>query len=385
MVALDLIVFQGKRSQTGSAFQAEFPDVKFPETTYGFDEIKTRMEGGKVRAVLPIWNSHAGEVTISHALSMLFEEKTRLYHLWPQRIIFVCLGKSKDVSAIKNIISVSVAEQQCSLYLNTNQFKFENGGPTTKSYEKFKANHEYGAVLVAPGYEDCGYPVLCPDASNPINFTTFALLASSDSEKWDANEWGLLASKIGDGSKIFTAIQLPLNKVLTDLQEDLFDRLIDDAQTVEDIPKVLFVAVHEYSKCRLLIEAGGEFIPPEMLGEDGASEDIKVVPNVGTPAHEYTDRVESFVSETFSSASGDFIKHQGTKTCFFACPALGIFTHGYEVTATEFVVRQVIKKNFDFIDRGGSCNLVQKQFYEKYKTAYWVSGADFMAFEDVGV
>lgn len=256
---------------------------------------------------------------------------------------------------------------------------------TTKAYEKFKNDVSYEAVLCAPGSNEDQFNVFCKNAANPINFTTFALLGSPDSSSWRDAEWGQLSDKVSKVNRVFTALQIPFNKTFTDSQEELFDSLIEDAVTIADVPKVLFVAKYDHSNCRLLIEAGEEFEPSAVLGEDGADEDISILTDVGRSAEKYSDRIKEFLSEYDILESNDFIRHKGTKTCFFACPALGIFTHGFETDVTEFIVLQLIKKCFNLLGRldPNDTDEVAHALYEKYEKQYQEFGIDFIEFVDV--
>jgi hypothetical protein len=385
MTVPDIIVFKGQKSQTGIAFQKEFPGVGFEETDYEFSDIKDIMLGKSLQVALPIWNSHAGEVTVSFALSMIFDEEARLYLLWPDEIKFECLTRKTEDSSKKKLISVSVAEDQCSKFIKVNKYVFSRASSTTKAYEEFKEDDSYEAVLCAPGTNVDQFNILNANAANPINFTTFALLGSLDSRDWGDVEWGQLSNKVCKKNRVFTALQIPFNKTFSDSQEELFDSLIEDAATIADVPKVLFVAKYDLSNCRILIEAGEGFEPSEVLNEDGADEDISLLTDVGRSAEKYSDRIKEFLREYDILESNDFIRHKGTKTCFFACPALGIFTHGFETDVTEFIVLQLIKKCFNLLGRldPNGTDTAAHALYEKYEKQYQDSGVDFIEFVDV--
>lgn len=375
-----LIVFKGHASQTGLAFTEEFANVPYQDTKYEFDEIRDLIKGGSCQVALPIWNSHYGEIDISHALSMLFDELARLYMLWPKSIEFECITKEDNLPANIAAISVKVARIQCSEFVTQDNVTFTGVDSTTEAYELFKSQEEYNAALVAPGQNIDNYKLYEADVSNPINFTTFALLASKDSGNWDVVDWGQLADRVTHIQKIFSGIQMPFSDQLSESQEELFDRLIDDAISIDDVPKVLFVSRHDDSKCRLILEADHEFVPTEILDEDGSDEYIRVLPDVGQSAEEYSKRIESFLQDKEYFKEADFLYHKGTHSCFFACPILGIITHGFDDVLTEFFVRQMIRKCFELLDSGAPSTPEQRSLFEKHKNSYYEHGIDFVSF-----
>lgn len=388
----ELIVYSGRTSQTGISFQKEFERVAFEDTTYTFDQIHESFSQGKLQiAALPIWNSHKGEVTISHAVSMIFQEEARIFRLWPEKIIFECLVR--EGVEVKKITSVSVAKQQCSKFIDENGYTdcFDPDPPrsTVDAYELFKLDPAYSAVLTAPGQNDGGFKCLSANAANPINFTTFALLASSNSETWGQDEWGEMYGKVSPVNRVYTAIQMPMNLSLSGAQESLFDSMIEDARTIEDIPKILFVASHDAgSKCRFLVESLGEFEPQESIEEYGDTSEIQVISRVGTAVEAYSARALDLIYSFGEIGSDEFIEHIGigTDTCFYACPALGIVTHGFEPNITRPIVLQLIKKHFELLmqlDESENPTPAELLF-RKHKKAFQSSGTDFVQFTRVG-
>jgi len=385
MTSPELVVFKGKKSQTGLAFLEEFPGVSFLELPYTFKEIQARMSQPQ-RAVIPIWNSHEGEITLSNAYSMIFEEEARLYYLWPKYIQFQCLVREIKHAGKKDVISVKVAKTQCSEYIAKNNLVFIDGGDTTSSFKKFKDDESISAVLVPPGMDENNeFKVACDKAENPINFTTFSLLGSPDSVSWSEDAWDHLYNKTNPRSRVFVAIEMNYTDSLSEAQEELLNRLIDDAKKIEDIPKVIFVAKHNETKCRILIEAANEFAPNNILDEMGPHTEIKILPNAGHSAFVYSDRANKFLESYIGTKSADFIKHKGTQTCFFSCPALGIVTHGFDFDATEMVVYQMIKKYFDLLDSLGTTDKPSpaEALYTKYKDRYLDEGISCIVFTEV--
>ena len=383
----DLIVFKGKDSQTGIAFKREFKDIDFEDTDFNFINIKELIQNYTLKAILPIWNSHAGEVKISHAMSMLFEEQARLYYLWPEQIIFECLTRYNEVEP-KKLISVQVAEQQCKNFILENNYRFSlpPAPSSLDAYNLFHKDSSFGAVLCAPGSNRDGYEVLSEDATNPINFTSFALLGSINSAEWSPEEWGAFSNNILPSSRVFVALQMPISDPPTESQEALFHSLIEDASSTEDIPKVLFVAKHDFSKCRLLIESAYE-IMPEIINENGGDEDIKIIPNVGVAKKEYAEKAYRLIDTLIDTTGLEFIEHIGVDSCFYACPALGIITHGFEKEVTKHVVLQIIKKHFDLLSNlGYSDNPSNSEnLFRKYEKQYQREGVSFIQFNSIGI
>jgi hypothetical protein len=92
----------------------------------------------------------------------------------------------------------------------------------------------------------------------------------------------------------------------------------------------------------------------------------------------------NFMKRTFPKTfPHDFIKHIGTQTCLYACPALNIVTHGFDAAIVEAVVRRVIAKYFELIDAGLSCSPAEKKFFNRYKRDYYKEDSQFMNFMQV--
>ena len=380
----ELIVYKGKSSQTGVSFCNEFPYVEVDESSLSFPQIEEKVSNDSIQAVLPIWNSHFGEINLSNALGMIFNEVARLYYLWPEMIIFECLSREP---LNKKLTSIKVVNQQCSRFMNKHGFILdpkEGVASTVDAYEIFKKDDSFSAVLCAPGANKDDFNVLSEDASNPINFTTFALLASPCSESWDNPEWGGLSEKIIPARKNYTAIEMSFSLPFSDSQEQLFDLFIDEAESIDDVPKVLFVSEYKGKNCRILIESQGEFASPEMLSDDGADDGISIIPNVGYSAEGYSGRANKFLHDRFDLEENDFIRHVGKDSYFFSCPALGIVTHGFNSQVTENIVRQLIKRCFELLNRGTKATDAQRQLYEKYLDDYMDKGLNFINFVDVG-
>jgi hypothetical protein len=71
-------------------------------------------------------------------------------------------------------------------------------------------------------------------------------------------------------------------------------------------------------------------------------------------------------------------------TCLFACPPLGLYTHGYQVETVEPVVRFYISRLFQlWDDEALKCTQAQAEFFERHKEAWLEKGSEFMQFKVV--
>jgi hypothetical protein len=392
-----LIVYEGPPSQTGLAVNKQFPDIdpqwKDKSVWKGmkFDDIKTALLNQPILAVLPMWNSHKGEIDISHAFEMIFEQLVRLHALWPKSIIFECVGKNEiKLEDVRKIVSVSVAAEQCSKFVQDLGAEFIPAQPnsTPAAYKIFKDNADIHAVLCAPGLNEDNFKVLCKNASNPVNFTTFALLASLKSQAWDESAWGSLYDKLNPAKRVYFGVQMPMRNVaFSDDQKALFNELTAETDSIKDIPNILFVTKRSPDKCGLLIEAEHKTLPDDILTDEGYSTEIEVIQDIGGTNSKYSDTVYPLLSsEFYDHLKHDFIKHRSVKnyTCFFACPPLEIIMHGFEENVVEPVMRLLIDKYFELYNNGIRCTEIQKEFFEKYNEEYLEHGMDFIKFVDIG-
>lgn len=391
-----LIVYKGPTSQTGIATRREFPNIdsewKEPELWEGkgFDDIKKTLMSDDLLAVLPMWNSHKGEISPSHVIELLFQQKIRLYSVWPAMIDFTCLTRlnEDEHDKIKTIISVDVAEAQCSQFIEELGAKFLPEDSTLDAYNKFKKDKNIDAVLCTSDQNIGEFEVVKDNAANPMNFTTFALTGNLGTIGWTPDEWGSLHQEITPKVGVYFGVQMPIRNVaFSDDQKALFGALTDEAITVNEIPRVLFVTSRTPGQCGLLIEGTELILHDDILTEDGFSTEIEVIQDIGEANKKYTEKIHSFLNNKFSSEfDHDFIRHKSIKnnTCFFACPKLEVLIHGFEEDVVEPVMRQVVDKYFELIDNGIGCTDVQRAFFEKHKDAYYEHGTDFIKFVDIG-
>ena len=390
-----LIVYKGPTSQTGLAVNEKFPDIN-PQwkdevvwKNMEFDNIRDALIEEPALAVLPIWNSHNGEISLSHSLEMIFQQLVKLHTLWPKSIIFECIGKDQiELKDIKKIIFAKVAQDQCSKFIQAIDAKYVEVDSTKDAYEKFKATPNIQAVLCAPGQNEDNFKLLCKNAANPVNFTTFALLACLESETWDGSAWGSLCDKLNPKTRVYFGAQMPIRSLaFSDDQKALFYELADDAETINDIPKILFVTKRTPDKCGLLIEAEHKTLPDDILNDEGDSTEIEVIQDIGNTHSKYTEEIYSFLSSEFSGyVKPDFIQHRSVKndTCFFACPSLEVIIHGFEDNVVEPVMRLLIDKYFKLYNNGIKCTAAQKRFFKKYNKKYNERGMNFIKFVDIG-
>lgn len=392
-----LIVYKGPTSQTGIATRREFPNIdskwKEPELWEGkdFDAIKESLMCDELLAVLPMWNSHKGEIVPSHVIELLFQQKIRLYSVWPAMIDFTCLTRldEDEYDKIKTIISVDVAEAQCSQFIEGLGATLLARDSTLDAYKEFKKDKDIDAVLCTSEQNLDEFNVAKDNAANPMNFTTFALTGNLATTEWTSDEWGSLYQEITPQVGVYFGVQMPIRNVaFSDDQKALFDALTDEAITVNELPRVLFVTRRTPDQCGLLIEGADLILPDDILTEDGLSTEIEVIQDIGEANKKYTEKIHSFLNDKFSSeVDHDFIRHKSIKdnTCFFACPKLEVLIHGFEEDVVEPVMRQVIDKYFELIENGIECTDVQRAFFEKHKDAYYEHGPDFIEFTDIGL
>ncbi len=391
----NLIVFKGPTSQTGLTTLNELSDIddSWKNGIYwkdkSFDDIKKELVEKAVLSVLPMWNSHKGEIRFSHVLEMLFQKQVRLYTLWSNGIVFECIVKDDiGFEQITKITSVHVASEQCSLFIEKTKAEFIAKGATTDAVEEFKNNPEINAALCAPGQNE-GFKVLSDNVANPLNFTTFALLGCADSINWTEEEWGSFIGRMNNLSSVYYGVQMPIRSVaFSDDQKKLFDDLTDEAMSINDVPKIIFVTKRTTDQCGLLIESSTSVLPDYILNEDGNSTEIEVIQDIGVSHYAYTEKIYDFLNDKFTSEiKHDFIRHSSLQndTCFFACPKLEILIHGFEEEVVEPVMRQVVDKYFELIENGIGRTDAQLAFFEKHKDAYYEHGPDFIKFADVGL
>lgn len=382
------LVFKGPTSQTGQATLSEFPGINLVQGKPSLAEILDAVKTTNNFGVLPMWNSHVGEIKEKEVLDLLFQRSAKLLRLWPSSIRFECLLSKKAAASgmIDSIISVHVAKEQCSKFIEEMGATFAGRDSTGEAYREFCNSSNFDAVLSAPEQNKDGFKVHSPDVANPLNFTTFALLNHVKSHDWPSGDWGTWYDILFPKTGVFFGVEMPIRAVsLLKDQQQLLNDLTADATKINDIPKVVFVTRRREDTCGLLIEASDLVIGEEIITEDGYSEKINIIPEIGVYNKKYSERAYEYLSQYHNLIlTHDFIRHNGTETCFYACPPLGLITHGFEQTVVESVVRRIITKYFELFVNGIECSTPQNEFFERYKPSYLDKGPDFINFHDIG-
>lgn len=381
----------GASSQTGLAATARFPGLKLDGGTQKFLEIYKILLEDKILAILPVWNSHLGEIPKTEILNSIFEKKLKVQELWPKRITFECNARSHvELGKIKKVISVNVVGSQCSYFIERLR---QQGGTfigrdgTTLALTEFRSDTSFDAILNAPHQcDNRGFVKLQEDVSNPINFTTFVLLGNVDSKLWKGRKWRPLRDYGLPKMNIVFGVEMDTPKIgFSEAQHSLFEQLTQNLKELNQIAKVIFVVKREGGRCGLLIESSIKYRIQEGISlepdDEGIIPNIEIKRNLGETHKEYVqDCFDLFRVEFPGVLRYDFVKHKGTKACFYACPPLNIFTHGFEEEVVEQVVRKIIDLNFKLIDNGIACTRIQRRFFEKYKKNYYKQGAGFIKF-----
>lgn len=367
----------GASSQTGSAVRQRYPQA--PITDSGtISDVQKKLDTDGGLYVVPVWNSHQGEVKAADFVWNLIEEaKIKLSDIWAKRIEFWLVRRCDATVTYGKIGSVTVAQTQCSNFLRLKNAELVHCTLTTTAHEEYRKGAEWDGVLVAPGQgeSEAGFEVADKQTANANNFTTFVKLASS--REPTSNE----ATPVW----LSGVAMRPLESNLGDAEQSFFEQLFDSAKVLDDIPRLIFV-FKRTARVGLLFEGarlyGGDLLDAEEL-ESG---DISVYEEAGSMSKFYTDELCSLFEHEFPALlQDDFVLHRGVNTCLFSCPALGIYTHGYEVETVEPVVRFYISKLFELIDSGAKCTQVQTQLFERHKDTWQDRRSEFMQFKVIGV
>ncbi len=171
---------------------------------------------------------------------------------------------------------------------------------------------------------------------------------------------------------------------LGDAEQSFFEELLDAVADVNDIPKLIFV-LKRTAKVGLLFEGVRLHAGDLLDADEEESADISVYEEAGAMANFYTEELQDLFAKEFPDLQDeDFILHRGVNTCLFACPPLGLYTHGFEIETVELVVRFYISKLFQCWDNGAKCTQVQAKFFKRYKKAWEEKRSKFMRFKVIG-
>lgn len=327
--------------------------------------------------VIPIWNSHEGEVSAARYFwDHVEDQKIKIEDAWGKIIDFWFVRRSGAPSSHGVIGSVLVAGTQCSGFLQRNGLCLERCDLTTVALEKYVNGAEWDGVLVAPGQgQQDGFEVVERTTANPNNFTTFVRIVPSRTFK----------PRLHKSPNYLTGVSMrAFGATLGDAESEFFERLLDRVNDASQLPKLIFVFNRD-AKVGLLFEGAhlhaGDLLDAEQLEDDS----IRVFETAGETASQYSLELSALFNRHFPSLTGsDFIKHHGVNSCMFACPPLGVYTHGYDATKVEPVVRFYISKLFGiWYDEQLRCSQEQFEFFERHQSAWLEQGSEFMRFETV--
>lgn len=367
----------GASSQTGSAVRQRYPQASIADSGT-ISDVRKRLEVDGGLYVVPIWNSHQGEVKAADFVWNLIEEaQIKLSDIWAKRIEFWFVKRLGITITHGKIGSVIVAQTQCSNFLKQRNAELVRCDLTTIAHEDFRNGAEWDGVLVAPGQgeNEAGFEVADKQTANANNFTTFVKLASSREA----------ASNEAVDIWLSGVAMRPLESNLGDAEQSFFEQLFDSVKKLDDIPRLIFV-FKRTARVGLLFEGIRLYAGDLLDAEELESGDISVYEEVGAMSKFYTDELRNLFKQEFTTLlQDDFVLHHGVNTCLFSCPALGIYTHGYEVETVEPVVRFYISKLFELIDNGAECTPAQSQLFERHKDAWQDRRSEFIQFKVVGV
>lgn len=381
-----IIAFYGKGSQTGTAAQARYPNLPLDGVEESFEDIVDLTKNEPILGILPLWNSHVGEIKETGIFRELFDQNIKLEDLWPAKIKFQCLGRnSVKGKPLRSVVSVGVAEAQCCKFIaESGNPAFSREPSTIAANQKFENDDRIHAVLRVPKpFDKSRFYQIRKDASNPYNFTTFALFGNVSSSKWKGKKWQVLTERLTPRENNLIGVEMPIpDPVLSDEQNDLFDEIYGQSDNLDQLPRVIFIFDKTEIECGLLFEMSKKNVISGPINEDGTLANIVVKRDLGETKSRYKEKIFCFLKKEFSEVlKWDFIKHIGTKTCFFACPTFNIMTHGFNEEIVESVVKTIIFKYFQLLDNNLPCTQKQKTFFNKYRNRFLEKGPEFIKFK----
>ncbi len=173
-------------------------------------------------------------------------------------------------------------------------------------------------------------------------------------------------------------------EALGDAEQAFFEEVLRSVTDLKDIPKLIFV-LKRTANVGLIFE-GTRLHAGDLL--DAVQQeigDIVVHEDAGATTKRYTDELRDLIWREFPDLKdSDFLLHRGVNTCLFACPPLGLYTHGYEVETVERVVRFYISGLFQCIEDEATCTAAQIAFFKRHRNAWLDKGSEFMEFNLVG-
>lgn len=363
----------GADSQTGVAVRKRYPQVTISSCATIPDVKDGLFASGKPHAV-PIWNSHQGEISKADFVwNLIEEERIRLTDIWGQRIEFWLVKRSVPSATYGKIGSVVVAKTQCSNFLAETGAELAPEDLTTIAHNKFREGAEWDGALIAPGQgeNETGFVVANKQTANPNNFTTFVTLSPAH----------MPLPKTTTPIWLSGVAMRSFKDFLGETEQSFFETMFSSANELNEVPKLIFV-FKRTAKVGLLFE-GTQLHSGDLLNaEEIESGDISVYEEAGIIDRHYTDELRDLFTKEFPElVQNDFILHSGVNACMFVCPALGIFTHGYEIDTVKPVFCFYISKLFELIDNGASCTDEQKQLFKRHQDAWQEKQSEFIEFK----
>lgn len=362
----------GSGSQTGKAVLQRYPEATIANCGKIL-EVEKKLNQSDNDYVVPIWNSHEGEVAdAGYVWNLIEQAKIKISDIWAKEIQFWFVQRNEGTFAYGKIGSVKVAGTQCSSFLSKRNAELVQCALTTVAHDEYKAGAEWNGVLVAPGQGEgeAGYTVVDKNTANPNNFTSFVKLSSSKGYKQN-EEAAVWLSGVA---------MRPLNSSLGETEQAFFSQLFESISNLEEAPKLIFV-FKRTAKVGLLFEGAQLYAGDLLDAVELEAGDITVHEKAGEMSRSYSSELRSLFENKFPDLlRDDFILHKGVNTCLFACPTLGLYTHGYEPSTVEPVVRYYINKLFELIDNGVKCTEEQRELFDRHSTQWRKKKSQFMQF-----
>jgi prephenate dehydratase len=379
MSPLTLFCPGGSDSQSGEAAKKRYPKAKLATCGNVIADVPKFFETNAGPCVIPIWNSHHGEIGAANFVwNQVEDAKIKLLDLWAKSIEFWFVRRIGVKTLCGKIGSVPVAASQCSGFLKKQNAELKPYSLTTVAFTEYRNGAELDGVLVAPGQgkNETGYEVLFTQTANPNNFTSFVTLAPSR-----------MKVKRTKSIVCLTGVTMrPLDVSLKDAEQTFFSGLLDAAKDMRDIPKLIFV-LKRTAKVGLLFEGPRLYRSDLLDAEEMEKGDVLVHEDAGAIRNSYAVELHKLFKKEFTTLhTDDFILHcgAGNDTCLFACPPLDLYTHGYEIKTVDPVVRFYISRLFQRWNQGElACTADQTSFFQRHKVAWQKEGPKFIKFKRI--
>lgn len=368
----------GAASQSGTAVKERYPETQI-DGCESIPKVLELLDTGNGPFVIPIWNSHEGEVLkASYFWDSIQKQSIKIEDAWAKPIDFWYVRRS-GVSCSHGLVgSVEVAGTQCSEFLKMNSFELVKCALTTTAFERYTNGEKWDGVLVAPGQGNLpGFEVIEKTTANTNNFTSFVRIVPT--RAFNQNTQG--------GSNYLTGVQMrAFDFDLGSAEVEFFERLLNGVSDISKIPKLIFVFNRD-SKVGMLFEGTRLYAGDLLNAEELESDSISIYEEAGETTLQYSTELESLFASNFPLLTGkDFFEHTGVKTCLFGCPPLGLYTHGYEPDAVRPVFKFYISNLFSLWDDDLlKCTDEQQQFFERHRESWLEKRSEFVEFETVGV